>query len=152
MTHAATSLLRKAPTLSFEGAQLVLTAAFEHASSKGVPVAVSVVDAGGNLVAFGRQDGAALVAFELSLKKAKTAVGVGMPTQALWEFISADPAMVTGIAGDQELLVLGGGVPLKAGEQLVGAVGVSGGQYVEDAEVAEAASASFDEAIGGDGE
>ena len=57
--------------------------------------------------------------------------------------MSTDQAMHTNIAGDPDLLVLGGGVPLMVDGQLAGGIGVSGGTYKEDDEIAIAAAATF---------
>lgn len=130
-------------SVSGEAAQDLLTAGLEAATAAGVPSAIAVVDRAGTLIAFGRQDAAPLVAGPYAIKKAVTVARVGQPTQGLWDFVSTDPAMLTGIAQDQDLLVLGGGVPLTIDGQLVGAVGASGGSYTQDDEIAQATAAAF---------
>jgi uncharacterized protein GlcG (DUF336 family) len=131
------------PCISSEAALQLVAAGFEQADKIGSPSAVAVLDRGGNLLAFGRQDSAPLIAGPYSIKKAWTSVSVGTPTQGLWEFVSSDQAMHTNIAGDPDLLVLGGGVPLMVDGQLAGGIGVSGGTYMQDDEIANAAAAAF---------
>jgi uncharacterized protein GlcG (DUF336 family) len=143
MADSASATVVSHPSVSSEAALALVAAGFEHADKIGSPSAVAVLDRGGNLLAFGRQDGAPLIAGPYSIKKAWTSVSVGTPTQGLWEFVSTDNAMHTNIAGDPDLLVLGGGVPLMADGQLAGAVGVSGGTYTQDDEIAVAAAATF---------
>jgi uncharacterized protein GlcG (DUF336 family) len=121
-------------------ADVLLRAAQLKASEIGVAVSIGVLDAGGNLKAFCRMDGAWLGSIDIALKKAKTAVLFEIETQAIWEFCNA-----TGPAHGMEstndgLVTFAGGVPLKADNgQLLGAIGVSGGQVAEDHEIARAA-------------
>lgn len=143
MPETATTGVASRPCITCEAALALVTAGFGHADKIGSPSAVAVLDRGGNLLAFGRQDDAPLIAGPYSIKKAWTSVSVGTPTQGLWEFVSGDPAMHTNIAGDPELLVLGGGVPLMVDGQVAGGIGVSGGTYTQDDEIANAAASTF---------
>jgi uncharacterized protein GlcG (DUF336 family) len=143
MSKSEAQAVLSRPCITCEAALDVVRAGLEHADSMGTPSAVAVLDQGGNLLAFARQDGAPLIAGPYAIKKAWTSVSIGQPTQGLWDFLSTDPAMHTGICADPELLVLGGGVPLTIDGQVTGAVGVSGGTYQEDDEIAQAAAASF---------
>lgn len=143
MSNSTTGSVLTRPCISYEGAMEVIKAGLAHADSIGTPSVVAVLDPGGNLVAFGRQDGAPLIAGPYAIKKAWTSASIGQPTQGLWDFLSTDNAMLTGICGDQDLLVLGGGAPLQIDGQIAGAVGVSGGSYQEDDAIAQAAAAAF---------
>jgi glc operon protein GlcG len=145
MPSQASATVASHPCITSEGGLALVAAGFEHADKIGSPSAVAVLDRGGNLLAFGRQDGAPLIAGPYAIKKAWTSVSVGTPTQGLWEFVSTDRAMHTNIAGDPELLVLGGGVPLMVDSEVAGAIGVSGGTYAQDDEIAKAAAAAFSE-------
>lgn len=143
MSDSHAQRVHSRPCISCEAAQALISAGFEHATAKGVPSAIAVLDAGGNLLAFARQDGAPLIAGPYAIKKAWTSVSVGQPTQGLWDFLSTDNAMLTGIAADPDLLVLGGGLPLMVDGHVAGGIGVSGGTYPEDDEIAHAAAATF---------
>src|SRR3954464_2587144 len=94
------------PYITLEAALDVVKAGLERADEMGTPSAVAVLDPGGNLLAFARQDGAPLIAGPYAIKKAWTSASIGQPTQGLWEFLSTDQAMHTNICGDPELLVL----------------------------------------------
>lgn len=144
MADSVSSAVVSHPSITCEAALQLVAAGFAHADKIGSPSAVAVLDAGGNLLAFGRQDDAPLIAGPYSIKKAWTSVSVGTPTQGLWDFVSTDQAMHTNIAGDPDLLVLGGGHPLMVAGKVAGGVGVSGGTYAQDDEIAQAAAATFD--------
>jgi len=74
--------------------------------------------------------------------KAYTAVGFGIPSHSWHDFIKDDPPLAAGApTGIDRLVVFGGGYPIVIDGAVVGGVGVSGGHYSEDMEVAEAALA-----------
>ena len=71
--------------------------------------------------------------------KAYTAVGFGLATDGWHDFVKDDPPLAMGAAtGIDRLIVFGGGYPIKVGDAGVGAIGVSGGHYSQDMEVAQA--------------
>jgi uncharacterized protein GlcG (DUF336 family) len=97
------------------------------------------VDDSGVLKAFSRMDGAALLSVQIAQDKAYTAAGFGMPTDAWHDFVKDDPPLAMGAApGIDRLVVFGGGYPVKIGDAIAGAIGVSGGHYTQDMEVAQA--------------
>jgi uncharacterized protein GlcG (DUF336 family) len=100
---------------------------------------VAVCDESGVLKAFSRMDGAALLSVQIAQDKAFTAVGFGMPSDAWHDFIKDDPPLSKGaVGGIDRLVIFGGGYPIKLGDSIVGAIGVSGGHYTQDMEVAQA--------------
>jgi uncharacterized protein GlcG (DUF336 family) len=100
---------------------------------------IAVVDESGVLKAFSRMDGAALLSVQVSQDKAYTAVGFGMPTHGWFDFIKNDPPLAAGApSGIDRLVIFGGGYPIMVDGTVVGAIGVSGGHYSQDQEVAEA--------------
>ena len=126
-------------TISTEAAHRVIAAAEAKATEIGVPMCIAVHDAGGNLKAFSRMDGAALLSTQVSQDKAYTAVGFGMATHDWHDFIKDDAPLAAGATtGIARLVIFGGGYPLKVDDAVVGAIGVSGGHYSQDQEVAEA--------------
>jgi uncharacterized protein GlcG (DUF336 family) len=96
------------------------------------------------LKAFSRMDGAALLSVQVAQDKAYTAAGFGIPTDQWHEFIKNDPPLAAGAtAGIDRLVVFGGGYPIKVADQVVGGIGVSGGHYSQDMEVAQAGLAAL---------
>jgi uncharacterized protein GlcG (DUF336 family) len=129
-------------SISTELARRLIEAAEAKAREIGVPMCIAVCDESGNLKAFSRMDGAALLAIGVAQDKAYTAVGFGMPTSAWYDFIKNDPPLATGaVAAIPRLIVFAGGNPIQIGGQIVGGIGVSGGHYSQDQECAEAALA-----------
>jgi uncharacterized protein GlcG (DUF336 family) len=125
-------------------AQRLVAAAHAEAQRRSATVSAAVVDAGGNLVAFGRMDGAEIAGPVLAVDKAYTAVALSTPTAQLG--IPAAPGgELFGLQanGGGRFVIFGGGIPLKADGVIVGAVGVSGGSAADDVACAEAAVAAF---------
>jgi uncharacterized protein GlcG (DUF336 family) len=126
-------------SIGIEAAQRIIDAAFREAEGIGIKVAVCVLDDSGVLKAFARADGAALVNNQSAQDKAYTAVGLGMPSHQWYPMIKDDPALLAGVVGAiDRLVIFGGGVPIKVDGFLVGAVGVGGGTHEQDRQVAEA--------------
>jgi uncharacterized protein GlcG (DUF336 family) len=129
-------------SISAELAQKMIMAAVAHAQSQNLRIAVAIVDESGILKAYLRMDGAPLVAVGLAQKKAQTAVGFGLPTGDAWyNFIKDDPILLNGVQSIDNFSLLGGGIPVRVNDQLVGAIGISGGHYKQDTACAEAAMA-----------
>ncbi|MFC5815732.1 GlcG/HbpS family heme-binding protein [Nonomuraea harbinensis] len=127
------------PSISYEDAQRAVAAAVEKAREQGLAMVVAVVDESGVLKAFGRMDGAALLSVQVAKDKAYTAAGFGMPTDGWYDFIKDDGPLAIGApAGIDRLVVFGGGFPITADGQVIGAIGVSGGHYSQDMTVAQA--------------
>jgi len=126
-------------SISTELAQRIIAAAEAKAKEMGHPFVIAICDESGVLKAFSRMDGAALLSVQVAQDKAYTAVGFGLSTDGWHEFIKNDPPLAAGaVGGIDRLVVFGGGYPIKAGDVVVGAIGVSGGHYSQDMEVAEA--------------
>ena len=136
-----TDVFEKA-SVSSELAQRMIAAAEAKASELGTPMVIAVCDESGVLKAFSRMDGAALLSVQIAQDKAYTAVGFGMATDGWHDFIKDDPPLASGaVGGIERLVIFGGGYPIKLGDQIVGAIGVSGGHYSQDMEVAQAGMA-----------
>jgi uncharacterized protein GlcG (DUF336 family) len=130
-------------SITSEAAAEVLRGAADKARAMGVPMVIAVVDESGVLKAFDRMDGAPLLSVEIAKDKAYTAAAFGMPTHAWFDFIKDDPPLLHGIVKTPRLIVFGGGYPIEIGGAVVGAVGVSGGHYTQDMEVAQAGLAAL---------
>jgi uncharacterized protein GlcG (DUF336 family) len=129
-------------SISSEAAHRMIEAAERKATEIGRPMVIAVVDDGGVLKAFSRMDGAALLSVQIAQDKAYTAAGFGMGTDQWYDFIKNDPPLAAGATtGIDRLVIFGGGYPIKVDDQVVGGIGVSGGHYSQDMEVAQAALA-----------
>jgi len=133
-------------SVSLDEARRVIRAGQKKASKIKVPMNIAVVDAGANLVAFERMEGAWLGSIDIAINKAFTARAFDIETGALGEH-SQSGGQFFGIHASNHgrIMVFAGGVPLKRNGQVVGAVGVSGGLGAQDQAVAEAAAAAFAE-------
>jgi uncharacterized protein GlcG (DUF336 family) len=132
-------------SISTEAARRAIEAAEAKAAEIEVPMDIAIVDDSGVLKAFSRMDGAPLLSIQIAQDKAYTAVGFGMPTHGWHDFIKDDPPLADGAPdGIDRLVIFGGGYPIKFDGQLVGAIGVSGGHYEQDQQVAEAGLAAID--------
>jgi uncharacterized protein GlcG (DUF336 family) len=113
--------------ISTEAAHRMIAGAEAKAAEIGTPMVIAVVGDAGRPEGV-RMDGAALLSAQVAQDKAYTAVGFSMPTHGWHDFIKDDPPLRDGTAtGIERLVVLGGGYPITVDEQLVGAIGVSGG-------------------------
>ena len=129
--------------LTLEMAVKMIDAAEQEAKKLGVPMAIAVVDAGGNLKAFRRMDGALLCATQIAIDKAYTSASWGFPTEGLRQFIKSDEGLSQAAPNLPRTVPLGGGVPIKIGDELVGGLGASGGHWQQDIQCAEAGVASL---------
>ncbi|WP_031470861.1 GlcG/HbpS family heme-binding protein [Sciscionella sediminilitoris] len=134
-----TEIVRQVPSISSAAAQDVVAAAIGAAQGSGQASAVAVVDAGGNLLAFRRMDGAALQSTQIAQDKAYTAAGFGMPSAQWHEFMQQDAPLAMGAPdGIERFVPFGGGLPLTLDGQVIGGIGVSGGHWSADEQIATA--------------
>jgi uncharacterized protein GlcG (DUF336 family) len=125
--------IHETKTLSEAGAQILISAAVNAARAINLKISVCVLDSSGRLKAFLSMDGAPAISHETCVKKAKTAVGFGLPTGQTWhDFIKNDPILLMGAQHLPDFILLGGGSPILINNELVGAIGVSGGHYSQD--------------------
>jgi uncharacterized protein GlcG (DUF336 family) len=126
-------------SITSELAEKLIDAAEKKAKEIGVPEVIAIVDESGNLKAFRRMNGAPLLSIDIAIDKGYTAVGFGYPTHELYNLIKDDPPLLIGLPKIPRLIVFGGGYPIKEDNETIGGIGVSGGHYTQDMEVAEAA-------------
>jgi len=130
--------------VTLDRAQQIVTAGRKEAEKIGVPMNIAVVDAGNNLAAFIRMDGAWLGSIEIAQNKAFTSRAFDMATKHLAPLAEpGQPLFGIESTNDGKVIIFGGGIPLKNGEHVVRAIGVSGGKPDQDHEVAKAAAAAF---------
>lgn len=120
--------------LSEQGASRILEAAVQKAESMQKPQCISIVDDGGNLLAFRRMDGAKILSIESSIRKARTAASSRAPTGNVPEGLEDRLAHAT----SGQLVNLKGGLPIIVDGITVGGIGVGSQTGEEDLEVAEA--------------
>ncbi len=130
--------------ITLEQAQTIVAAAQAKAAQIGTKMNIAVVDAGANLKAFVRMDGAWLGSIDISIKKAKTARFFDMPTGAIGELSQPGGSLYNIEHSNSGLITFPGGIPLKnAAGEIIGAIGVSGSAVENDHTVAEAGVAAL---------
>ncbi|WP_433634211.1 GlcG/HbpS family heme-binding protein [Halomicrococcus sp. NG-SE-24] len=133
-------------TISLETAKDVIDAAERKAQEIENPMVITVANSEGNLIAQHRMDDAWLASVNISRNKAYTSAALEMATDEL-----AGPSQpgesLYGLqtTDDDRIVVFGGGYPLTRDGEVVGAIGVSGGQVDQDMEVAQAGVEAFEE-------
>ena len=132
-------------TLTLDGARKAADAAVGYAKANGAPgSAIAVVDDGGHLLYFVRLDGTFTASPNISIGKAKTAVLFKKPTKDFEDIINKGRFAMTALPAD--FTPLQGGVPIKHGEHIIGAIGVSGAKSAaQDEEVAYAGARAVQE-------
>lgn len=117
----------------------LIAAARAKAEEIDVPIVISVVDEGGNLVATQRMNDGLLVSINLSINKAYTSVAVKLPTHVLGSLSqSGQPLFGIHSADNGRIVIFGGGLPLVHNGDVIGAIGVSGGSVEQDIQCATA--------------
>ncbi|MBM4127774.1 MAG: heme-binding protein [Nitrospira sp.] len=116
-------------------ANKAVAAALESCKKDGYRVSVSVVDRAGVLRALGRADGAGSHTVDSSRKKAYTAASLRRPTTELAELINKVPTLQALRDINEGILIVGGGLPIEIGGEVVGGIGVGGapGAHLDDA-------------------
>ena len=130
--------------MTLADARRIIAAAEKKAAEIGQPMNIAVADAGANLVAHVRMDGAWIGSIDISINKAFTARAFDISTRDLAG--EAQPkGQFFGIHASNggRIMIFAGGIPLKRDGQVVGAIGVSGGSGEQDHAVAEAGAAAF---------
>lgn len=130
--------------VTLERANAVVEAARQKAEQIGVAQNIAVVDEGNRLVAFARMDGAWIGSIDIAQSKAFTARAFDMETKTLGKAAQpGEPLFGIHASNHGKIIIFAGGIPLKDGDRVVGAIGVSGGTVEQDQECAEAGAAAF---------
>ncbi len=118
-------------------AEAAIAAAKTKAAEINTKMDISVVDAGSNLVAFARMDGAWIGSIDISFKKAKTSAWFTMDTAVLTPLVKPDAPLFNIEHSNGGLITFPGGVAIKnANGDVIGAIGVSGSSVENDHTVA----------------
>lgn len=135
--------------ITLNDARSVIAAAEKQSTENGQPSNIAVVDGGGNLVAHVRMDGAWIGSIDISIKKAFTARAFDISTKELSKLAQpGEDFYGINVSNDGKIMIFAGGIPLKRGDKVVGAIGVSGGSGKQDQSVAEAGAAAFEQSAG----
>ena len=130
--------------VSLEDARRVIAAAEKKAQEIGQPMNIAVADEGSNLVAFIRMEGAWIGGIDIAQKKAFTSRAFDITTKDLATHSqSGNQFFGIHVSNNGKIMIFAGGIPLKSGDKVVGAIGVSGGSGDQDHAVAEAGAAAF---------
>lgn len=133
-----------AGTVTLDEAETMIAAAKQEADRIGVPMNIAVVNDGNNLVGFAHMDGAWLGSIDIAQGKAYTARAFDMSTETLAPMCQPGQPLFGIHASNQgRVIIFAGGIPVQAGNAVVGAIGVSGGQVDQDQQVAQAGAAAF---------
>jgi uncharacterized protein GlcG (DUF336 family) len=124
-------------SISRDAAHALVAAAEAASRDLGIRVTIAVTDAGGHLSALTRHDGAPFLSVDVAIDKAWTAASFGLPTH-VWADVIANPQLAQ-LAHRPRLVAVGGGVPIVSQGRVVGGIGISGGDAVQDRQAAEAA-------------
>jgi uncharacterized protein GlcG (DUF336 family) len=123
-------------SLGLEEAQRAIAAVFEQAKKDGRPVAVAVVDNHGDLITCARMDGAHARVLRYAIRKAYTAAVMGRDTLAFKKDIQDAGRSLTDY-GDPLFTTLQGGLVVRSGNQVVGAIASGGSPRLRDVEMAQ---------------
>ncbi|HET6247142.1 MAG TPA: heme-binding protein [Tepidisphaeraceae bacterium] len=130
--------------VTLDEARKIIAAAEKEAHNQGQPMNIAVVDEGGNLVAFARMDKAWLGSIDISMKKAWTSRAFDIDTKTLSTVTQPGQDFYgLHVSNNGKVMIFAGGVPLKRGGAVAGAIGVSGGSGKQDHAVAEAGAKAF---------
>jgi uncharacterized protein GlcG (DUF336 family) len=125
--------------LTLADAKRIIAAAEKKATEIGQPMNIAVVDAGGNLIAHVRMDKAWIGSVDIAINKAWTSRAFDIATKSLAELSqSGDQFFGIHASNRGRVMIFAGGIPLKRGDEVIGAIGVSGGMGKQDQAVAEA--------------
>jgi uncharacterized protein GlcG (DUF336 family) len=123
--------------LTLDKALQIVHAVLNAAHAKGVPIAVSVVDTGGRVIAAARDERAGYINLTVAEKKAVTAVNFGAPSKAVLDMIQGEAFLLDAVMKESELSLIPGGFPIRLEGQLVGALGIAGARYTDDHAIGE---------------
>jgi uncharacterized protein GlcG (DUF336 family) len=130
------NVVHESSSLTAEAALEVVRRSAEKAGALGVPCSIVAVDHAGSVIALLRMDGASLASLQVAQDKAYTAACWGLPTEQWHDVMEADPRLGSVPMAVDRMVTFGGGLPITVGGGIVGALGVSGGSYVQDMQTA----------------
>ena len=150
LTFAQDKSIKMKPVINLEIAKIMADACENHQKKTGYrPVNIAIVDAGGDLVLFRRQNNSFLLSIDIAIAKANSSAGIPVPTRTIQDIVygkDGKPGRVPGLAHSKNIVAFPGGLPIKTKNgALLGAIGVSGATGDEDEQCANAALLAVDE-------
>ncbi|MDX2425548.1 MAG: heme-binding protein [Cycloclasticus sp.] len=124
--------------ISTQAACTAVQAAVEKAKTLGIAINVSVVDSSAIEMAFLRMNNSFLPSMDIAKDKAYTSAGFGLPTMQWKNILEGNTQLQAGIVARPRVITFGGGLPIFEDEEIIGAIGVSGGSEEEDVICAQA--------------
>ena len=139
MAQKSELLSRGHAKLTLAAAKLMLEAAERKSREMGLQMDIAICDEGGNLLAFHRMLGAKVTSIEVAIGKAFTAAATGLPTAKYAEMAGAGkPAFGINVSNAGRFMIVGGGLPIRVDDELLGGIGASSGTSEQDTEVSQA--------------
>ncbi|MEJ0058195.1 MAG: heme-binding protein [Terricaulis sp.] len=123
------------PPIAVSDALALIDKGMEQSAAQGLTMAFAVVEPSGELVAFARMDDVPYASIQLAQQKARTAARLRLATTTFDERVQGGRLA---LLSSDEVLAIGGGVPIVVNGRVIGALGVSGGSAAQDAAIAEA--------------
>ena len=140
MTSVSMPKLVHSVSVGAEAARAAIDAAIVEATALGKNLTIAVVDAGGELLAVHRMDGAVLVSIDSAIIKARTVIRTGVRTGMLQDMVHGGNLSVMLMPGTA---AMGGGMPIVFDQRIIGAIAVSGDTVETDEQVCRAGIAAI---------
>jgi len=137
---AASAQLAEKKVLTLAAAKKIAAAAEAEARKNNWNVVIAILDEGGHLVYLQRMDGVQIASIDIALKKAESAVFFKRPTKAFEDQLVGGRTAILKLRG---AMPFEGGLPITVGEQVIGAIGVSGVTAQQDGLIAKAGLAAL---------
>ncbi len=135
LTRTADAQISTKPALTLGVAKELASSASKFAQEKKWNVVIAIVDDGGHLLYFERMDGVQTGSVTVAIEKAKSAMAFKRPTKAFGDGVASGRTALVSLPG---AMPFDGGVPIKAGDIAIGAIGVSGVTGEQDGMIAQA--------------
>ena len=140
--------MKMAPKLTLDDAKVIMQACVSEAEAINVDMDIAITDDSGNLLMFQRMDNARVTSIDISIGKSFTASAARKSTRAYGEIsVPGKPAFGINTSNQGRFSIVAGGLPLFAGDQIVGGVGCSSGTPDQDETVSQAGVDAFLELI-----
>jgi uncharacterized protein GlcG (DUF336 family) len=135
--------------LSLEEAKVLIEGATRKSVEMGIPMCIAVCDESGHLIAFDRMNGGKVSSISIAIDKAFTGAVARKGTHVYNQLCQpGQPTFGIHVTNGGHFSIIGGGLPVTVGGEIVGGIGISSGTAVEDLQVAEAAIAYFHQTSG----